>query len=280
MNVIEYCDQVLNNKDLASKLTMPNVLEFDNYEPTKSLPDKPARDSRIAFSNDNVRFPKFSALSIPEKKALAFNSFANHELLAVEIMAYAILKLPHQSDEDFRFKKAILLTMKDEQKHFKLYQKRMNELGYEFGDFPLNDFFWRQAESIINKETYLAIMAMTFESANLDFASYYRDVFYNLGDKKSAEIMDQVFQDEISHVALGVNYFNRWRENQSLWDYYKSVLPWPMTPARSKGKIYNSEARVLAKMDQDFINKLKYYRDDFKITDRKEWKNESIQNKL
>jgi len=67
---------------------------------------------------------------------------------AIEMMAAAILIYPHSTEEDVRFKKGIVTALKDEQKHLSLYIKRMNELGYEFGDFPLNDFFWRQLEKV------------------------------------------------------------------------------------------------------------------------------------
>ncbi len=59
-------------------------------------------------------------------------------------MAAAILIYPHHTEELKRFKKGIFKALQDEQLHFKLYVKRLNEIGHEFGDFPLNDFFWRQ----------------------------------------------------------------------------------------------------------------------------------------
>lgn len=276
MNIINYCLKILNSPRLEDKLECPDQIIYDDYIDLTEVPLVPARDTNIQFSSQNTKFPKNNTLTIPDKKALAFSCFANHELLAIEIMAYTILKIPHRSEEDIRFKKGILATIKDEQRHFKLYQKRMAELGYSFGDFPLNNFFWKQTENIKDKESYIAIMAMTFESANLDFALYYRDIFTKLGDHHSAKIMDEVYQDEITHVAFGVNYLNRWKEDQTLWEYYQSILPWPMTPARSKGKSFNEHGRIKAKLDSHFIKCLKEYRDDFKITDRKEWKNESL----
>lgn len=272
MNIVDYCDQILFSGDLTSKLSFPASIEFNHYQGAKLSISAPKRNEKIKFSDQQVKFPKKSALKMDEKKAIAFNAFANHELLAIEIMAYTLKCIPHENEEDILFKKKVLGTIKDEQKHFKLYQARLNELGFEFGDFPLNDFFWRYSKDIATKDNYLAIMALTFESANLDFAVYYRDLFFELQDERSAQIMDIVYQDEISHVALGGHYLSKWKDDLSLWDYYAKLLPWPITPARSKGMKFNYEGRRKANLPEDFILKLDDYRDNFKVTDRREWK--------
>jgi uncharacterized ferritin-like protein (DUF455 family) len=144
---------------------------------------------------------------------MSIQIFANHELLAIEMMAAALLVYPHKTDEDIRFKKGIVVALKDEQKHLALYVQRLNELGFEFGDFSLNDFFWRQMEKLPTAAHYTAVMALTFEAANLDFAQYYADVFRNFGDDRTAGILDQVLEDEISHVSFGTHWMKKWRQD-------------------------------------------------------------------
>jgi uncharacterized ferritin-like protein (DUF455 family) len=119
---------------------------------------------------------------------------------------------------------------------------------------------------------YLSMMALTFEAANLDFSYHYEKIFRELGDIKTADILKIVYEDEISHVGFGVNYLNRWREDQSLWDYYLKTLPFPLSPARAKGKNFIIESRERAKMDNDFISRVKDFQTDYKVTIRKEWK--------
>ena len=48
--------------------------------------------------------------------------FANHELLATELMALVLLKFP---DAPAAFRKGVLETLKDEQEHTRLYIERM-----------------------------------------------------------------------------------------------------------------------------------------------------------
>lgn len=233
-----------------------------------SLPERPGRKDRIAFSEEQMKFPKPHRLNETDKKAMALHSFANHELLAIEMMASAILIYPHATEEDVRFKRGIVTALKEEQKHLGLYIKRLNQLGYEFGDFPLNDFFWRQMSKLKTPAQYAAVMALTFEAANLDFAQYYSKLFKSFGDHETGEILDTVLEDEIGHVAFGTHWMKKWKEDKSLWEYYLTSLPWPLTPARSRGIGFDPGLHQRAMNDEDFVNKLENFNDDFRITKR------------
>jgi len=90
-------------------------------------------------------------------------------------------------------------------------------------------------------------------------------------DFESAKIMNTVFEDELSHVALGAHWLNAWRGNQDLWSYFKAHLPGVMTPARAKGIHFDKSCRLRAGLDENFINELDQFRDDFKVTNRKNW---------
>lgn len=270
MLLSEFAAQILNNGDLAHKMLDVEEITFDDFSP-QSLIFAPAREASIAMSEFSDRFPK-GHFHLKEKKALALHSFANHELLAVEMMAAALVIYPHHTPELIRFKKGVLSALRDEQKHFKLYVQQLNQLGYEFGDFKLNNFFWKQMKNLKTPSQYLATMSLTFEAANLDFAFEYKKIFEQLEDFETAKILNTVLEDEISHVGLGVHFLNKWREDKSLVDYYQSLLPWPMTPARSKGKHFQPDLRSRAHFNDDFIKWLSDYQDDFNVTNRREWK--------
>jgi uncharacterized ferritin-like protein (DUF455 family) len=270
MKLSQYCQTILKGETLEHKLLDVDKIEFDEFD-LFDVPKLPERENSIRFSGKNLKFPRGHFHEI-EKKAIALHSFANHELLAIEMMACALAIYPHNTDELRRFKLGVISSLKDEQKHFKLYRKRLNEIGYEFGDFDLNDFFWKYMDKLETPSHYLSVMGLTFEAANLDFAHFYQHVFQELGDNQTASVLKIVLDDEISHVQLGVNYLNKWRDDKDLWTYYQEHLPYPLTPARSKGKIFVEHVRQKAKMDQEFIDKVKNYSDGFGITNRKEWK--------
>ncbi len=264
----EILSRILLSESLDAKLESLSNIDLDEIKLIESIPLRPARPDKIKFSEKQLKFPKAKSLSDDNKKALALNSFANHELLAIEMMVCALLYYPLKTKEDRLFKKGILQTIQDEQKHFSLYRNRMNDLGYDFGDFPINGFFWSYMDKMKTPSEYSAIMSLTFEAANLDFASYYRDIFKELGDEITADIMDIVYKDEISHVALGGHYLNIWKKDKTLWQYYNDCLPFPLTPARSKGIRFQSEHRRKCNLGDDFVSKITDYQDNFKITNR------------
>jgi hypothetical protein len=111
-------------------------------------------------------------------------------------------------------------------------------------------------------------MALTFEAANLDFAQHYSRIFQELDDHKTADILKIVLDDEISHVSFGSHWMKRWREDKTLWNYYRENLPWPLTPARSKGIGFDPDLHQRAVNDPDFHEHLKNFDDDFAITKR------------
>lgn len=271
MHYREYARQILEGENLDDKLLSSKDLEFTELIQHYSLPDNPGRTSRLEFNNEQVKFPRNTSFHLEEKRGLALHFFANHELLAIEMMAAALLVYPDSSKEMILFKKGLIKTIQDEQKHLKMYLARMKEFGIELGDFPLNDFFWRSMEKCKTPSQFYSAMAMTFESANLDFAQFYEAGFRAVEDFKTAEIMRVVLEDEISHVALGAHWLNQWKGSMDLWSYYKSNLPGVMTPARSKGIHFDKGIRSKAGLDQDFISQLDDFRDEFKVTNRKSW---------
>lgn len=271
MNYRDYAKQILLGESIEDKLLSSKNLEMKAIIENFELPENPGRSKKLQFNNEQVKFPRSASFHLEEKRALALHFFANHELLAIEMMAAALLVYPDSNDEMIRFKKGLVKTIQDEQKHLLMYINRMKEFGLEFGDFPLNDFFWRSMEKMETPSKFYAAMALTFESANLDFAQFYEKAFRTVEDHKTANIMRVVLEDEISHVALGAHWLNNWKGDKKLWEYYANNLPGVMTPARAKGIHYDAPIRLKCGLDQEFVDELTSFRDDFQVTNRKNW---------
>ena len=189
----------------------------------------------------NFQRPIFSIY--PKKEEWPSTILLTTNFLAIEMMAAFLLKFPTKNEADKKLKGGILNALFDEQKHLRLYIERMNELGIDFGDFPLNNFFWKQMLKINNPGQFLGIMSLTFESANLDFSLFYKKVFFDVEDFKSADLMDIIFEDEVSHVKLGHFWLNKWRMDNEMFDYYQSILPKDITPSRAIGIGYQRWTR-------------------------------------
>lgn len=260
MELREYAETIFFSESLEGKLVSGTKVT-DSHRGTPwmkdELPHRPEGLSMSTSSGARMPFPKISELDSDIKRGQVLHFFANHELLALELMALALMRFP---DADPRWRKTLLATMRDEQKHLTLYKDRMEALGVQLGEIPLNRFFWDQICTMKEPIDFTVRMSLTFEQANLDFSLLYRDAFTQMGDRESAAIMQDVLEDEITHVRHGVRAFEQWRNpEESFWEAYKKSLPYPITPARAKGTIYTRTHREKAELPRDFIDRLHVY---------------------
>jgi uncharacterized ferritin-like protein (DUF455 family) len=255
MEIRDWALQILSSDRLEDKLFAPDILTDLTPGPAL-LWKEPVRPVGMGFHRHKTRdkLPKARELLLPDKRAICLHRFAGHELLAVEIMAYALLAFP---DAPAHFRKGVAHTLKEEQDHVRRYQKRMAELGVNFGDLPLYRFFWAYTPHLTTPLKYISLMSLTFEMANLDFAPYYGSLFEAAGDIASTQLMKGIFEDEINHVSFGCRWLKNLKEpGVSNWDAWKACLPPLMTPGRAKGPEFFADHRRLAGVDEEWINLL------------------------
>ena len=213
MELSDFAQEILSGPNLADKLIESDCFSDNNKFGNYKIPSFPERSKQIDPRNKKIalqKFPSSNHLQNDRMRGIVLHFFANHELLALELMALALLKFP---DAPASFRRGIGETMKEEQAHLKLYMKRMEQLGVEFGDIRMNSFFWNRISTMKSPLEYTVLMSMTFEQANLDFAKYFQEIFRQVGDTETADLLEKVFLDEISHVKHGLHWFNRWRNS-------------------------------------------------------------------
>jgi len=153
----------------------------------------------------------------------------------------------------------VVHTISEEQVHLKLYRDRMADYGVSLGAVPVSRFFWDTLADMNGPLEYLSGMSLTFEQANLDFSRHYMNRFSQLGDVETADLLRQVYEDEIGHVKLGAVWFEKLRapaDKRAFWDRYQSALRPPLTPARAQGLGFDREARLAAGLSPEFIESL------------------------
>ena len=271
MELRAYAERILSGKTIEDKLAGPGTGEaFSDDQPGQALanaPELPGRPPALAFDRraegagslegqftDKAKSP--AKLSDPRGRGLVLHYFANHELLALEIMALALLRFP---DAPKSFRLGIARTMREEQEHLGLYIQRMNTLGVQFGDLPVNSYFWRTMREIASPAEYASAMSLTFEQANLDFALHYEKIFRDLGDGETADILRKIHDDEVRHVEHGVIWMKRFESGKTLWSSYQDHLRYPLTPSRAKGPVFDEHGRARAGIDEEFIRNLRVF---------------------
>ncbi|MGD2170108.1 MAG: DUF455 family protein [Chlamydiota bacterium] len=256
MELYNWAHQILTSTKLEDKLFSPDKLT-DTLAASPLIIKEPARSYEMRFQKRSTseKLPPFHEHHLEDKRAICLHRFAGHELLAVEIMAYALLAFP-QAPKSFR--KGIANTLKEEQSHVKIYLTRMQEMGLSLGDLPLYKHFWSHVKFFTDPLKYLSAMSLTFEMANLDFAPHYKSSFERYGDFASAKIFDTIIKDEIKHVSFGYSWLTKLKDkNQSSWDAYTEHLNPLLSPKRSKGFIFQSNLRQKANIPNDWIEKVR-----------------------
>jgi uncharacterized ferritin-like protein (DUF455 family) len=257
MELREFAERVLFATTLEEKLRRPVDITDECPGPALGTPAAPGRPRELQFKvTGEARdiFPGTKNLERESERGKLLHFFANHELLATELMALVLLRFP---DAHAAFRKGVLLTLKDEQEHTLLYLQRMKECGVHFGELPVSGYFWRSVSVMENPMDYVSSLCLTFEQANLDFARHFAQGFATVGDAATAKLLDKIYHDEIGHVAYGLKWFRRWKNpSESDWEAFCRQLKFPLSPQRAKGMTLNVEGRRAAGLDAQFIAEL------------------------
>ncbi len=97
----------------------------------------------------------------------------------------------------------------EEAKHFQLICARMRDLGAEYGDLPAHDGLWQSAQATAHSLTArLAVVPLVLEARGLDVTPGMIKKLRRSGDDPSADVLEVIYRDEISHVAAGRRWFD------------------------------------------------------------------------
>ena len=269
----EFCLSVLERGDLSAKLAAPHDgqghLLPDTDRGASIRIDRPARATGLAMTGGSDRLPRPGELRDPKHRIRCLSRFAHHELMAVELFAWALLRWPTLPDA---LRRGLVSALVDEQRHCRLYLARLTSHGGRFDTDDHSDYFWRQIPVIEKSDAgaraFLAAMGLTLEQANLDFTLTYRDAFAEAEDHESARVCQVVHDEEIAHVALAAHWITRLAredapsddpERTDLEDYLAAV-PFPLGPSRAKGRRFEVAPRRRAGLSDELIEHVRVAR--------------------
>ena len=250
-----FCLRILTAGDLETKLRPPPAGLPDPFLPSIQPPEQPARSPELESPQRSTRLPRPAALFDPEARSQCLARFAHHELMAVELFAFALLRWPEMPPG---LRRTLALTLVEEQTHCRLYLERLAAHGHQLGDYPGSNYFWRHVAAISDSpagpRAFLAAMGLTLEQANLDFTLLYRDAFRAAGDMESAGVCQRVHDEEIGHVHAAA----RWLDELSPpgtadLEAYRDAVPFPLSLARAKARRFDAPSRRRAGLSEEFI---------------------------
>ena len=182
--------------------------DIDEYAP----PDRPARPQRPALVSP-TQTPR-RGLGSQEGRAALLHAIGHIEFNAIDLafdMAVRFAGAVNALGLDSRsFVADWVAVGSDEARHFGLITDRLNALGGEYGNFPAHDGLWEAAAKTSHDLTARLVVApLILEARGLDVTPGMIKKLAAVGDQKSADALQIIYDDEIGHVACGRSWFHK-----------------------------------------------------------------------
>lgn len=219
-----------------------------------SLPERPARPAQPVLLPPGD-MPRRSAGGSADKRAALLHAVAHIELnaidLAFDILARFGAQMPRAFADDW------VQVGDDEARHFHLVAARLAALDSHYGALPAHDGLWQSAQATAGDlAARLAVVPMVLEARGLDVTPPMIERFRAMGDAESAEALEIIYADEVTHVAAGRRWFD-WlcaRRGDEPGAAFQDLVGRYFT-GRIK-RPFNDEARAAAGLPAEFYEPL------------------------
>jgi uncharacterized ferritin-like protein (DUF455 family) len=169
-------------------------------------PDRPARPDRpelLAPRDVPRRRP-----GTPEGRIAMLHALAHIELNAVDLHWDIVARFPDVPMPAGFFDDWVRAGA-DEARHFGMICDRLAAMGSHYGALPAHAGMWRAAEDTAHDlPARLAIVPMVLEARGLDVTPGMIAQFRKAGDDASAEVLEVIRKEEVTHVAYGAKWFH------------------------------------------------------------------------
>jgi uncharacterized ferritin-like protein (DUF455 family) len=133
----------------------------------------------------------------------------NNETGAIEIAAQCLADYP---DAPWELRMRLARQCADESRHSEVLLRRLRQMGGDKGEFPVANFEWGVTLMVDNLPGRLAIQNRTFEAGLIDILGTLRKVWRQSGDDTTADVLDAILADEITHVRFANQWIRRMTE--------------------------------------------------------------------
>ncbi|MGQ7846269.1 ferritin-like domain-containing protein [Granulosicoccus sp. 3-233] len=227
-------------------LSLPETVQEQSLvQPSVSVVqviDAPGRPERPALVEAH-QLPRRGLGSVAGRVALV-HSLAHIEFNAINLAldaVYRFREMPSAYVTDW------LRVASDEGEHFLLLHHRLSTLDSHYGALSAHDGLWDMARRTDHDVLVrMALVPRILEARGLDVAPPMIAKLQHLKDEATADILQRIYTDEITHVEVGNRWFRFVCEQQGLdgTDVFRDLLRGENSAyLRSP---YNREARLQA----------------------------------
>lgn len=188
-------------------------------------PERPARPEKpeLRLPRD---MPKRGRGGSAQNRINLLHALAHIELNAIDLSWDIAVRFPHM-DMPRGFIDDWVRVADDEARHFAMLETRLNEMGAAYGDLPAHDGLWQSAVTTAEDlAARLAIVPLVLEARGLDVTPETVRRLRDVGDDASADILQVIHDDEITHVAAGRHWFGHLcrREGRDPVDHWQALV--------------------------------------------------------
>ena len=177
------------------------VAERPPDEAVSLQPGRPARPLLVRPREVPAR-----GLGSVEGRAALCHAVAHIEFNAINLALDAALRfggLPDAYYADW------ISVAQDEARHFLMMQKRLGELGFEYGAFAAHNGLWESAEKTAHDVLVrMACVPRVLEARGLDVTPNLISRLREVGDRDTVAVLDVILSEEVRHVEIGTRWFH------------------------------------------------------------------------
>ncbi len=153
-------------------------------------------------------------LSRTDGRAALIHAVAHIEFNAINLALDAIYRFRDMPDAYYG---DWLQVAAEEASHFRLLQRRLQELGYDYGDFPAHNGLWQMCRDTAHDVLVrMALVPRVLEARGLDVTPGMMERLRAAGDDRTAEILAVILREEEGHVAIGSRWYRYCCEQRGL----------------------------------------------------------------
>ncbi len=146
-------------------------------------------------------------LTTPVGRAALIHAITHIEFNAINLAWDAVYRfrgLPPRYYDDW------VRVADEEAYHFSLLRERLQQLGYDYGDFPAHNGLWEMAQDTAHDLLVrMALVPRVLEARGLDVTPGMMERLRAAGDVETVALLEIILRDEIGHVEIGTRWF-RW----------------------------------------------------------------------
>ena len=215
-----------------------------------TMPDRPARPDRPELLAPRF-MPKRRRGDSMEGRIALWHSLAHIEFVAIDLALDMVGRFGGSQPRSFTDE--FLAVAADEAMHFAILARKLESLGSYYGALPAHDGLWEAAEDTAHDlAARLAIVPMVLEARGLDVTPATIERVAASGDANGAKILIRILDDEIRHVSVGTNHFERVAAGR---DESPKILWQNLLKMHFHGRLkapFNDSARLAAGLSREY----------------------------